>query len=220
MAYCEAKRLPATLLGMPHSVRQALENAAKHPDYEDLSDLPNVKVDLRYGTENNLLKRDVYGGYTRALLHVRAAAQFRRATELLELRHPELSFIVFDALRPQAAQEAFWALVAGTPSQAYFADPKKGSIHSYGFAIDVGLLDGAGAELDMGTGFDDLTPLAEPRRESEFLSNESLRPDQIANRKILRAVMEEAGFLQLPHEWWHFDAMPAPEVRAQYRRVE
>ncbi|RZA02813.1 MAG: D-alanyl-D-alanine dipeptidase, partial [Proteobacteria bacterium] len=175
---------------MPNPVRQALENAAKHPDYDDLSDLTNVKVDLRYGTENNLLKRDVYGGYDRALLHARAGSMFRRAAALLSEGYPRLSFIVFDALRPQAAQEAFWALVSGTPSQAYFADPKKGSIHSYGFAIDVGLLDENGNELDMGTGFDDLSPLAEPRREAEFLLNAELSLTQVANRKILRAVME------------------------------
>ncbi|RYZ97756.1 MAG: peptidase M15, partial [Proteobacteria bacterium] len=81
-------------------------------------------------------------------------------------------------------------------------------------------LDENGNELDMGTGFDDLSPLAEPRREAEFLLNAELSLAQVANRKILRAVMEEAGFLQLPHEWWHFDALPAVDVRAQYRRVE
>jgi zinc D-Ala-D-Ala dipeptidase len=201
-------------------VRQSLEAAARHPDYDDVSNLPNVRVDLRYGSTNNLLGRDVYGGYDRALLHREAGAMFRRAAALLASRRPDLSFIIFDSLRPQAAQEAFWALVAGTPQQPYFADPKKGSIHSYGFAIDLGLLDEQGRELDMGTGFDDLSPLAEPRKEEEFLAAGALTPAQVGNRKILRAVMTEAGFLQLPHEWWHYDALPAADVRARYRRVE
>ena len=205
---------------MNSSVRLALENAARHEDYEDLTDLPNVRADLRYGTTNNLLGRDVYGGYGRVLLHREAAAKFRRASSLLADRYPELSFIVFDALRPQAAQEAFWALVSGTPQQPYFADPKKGSIHSYGFAIDVGLLAKDGSELDMGTAFDDLTPLAEPRREEEFLANGTLKAPQAANRRLLRQVMTDAGFLQLPHEWWHFDALPPTDVRARFRRVE
>lgn len=205
---------------MSSSVRLALENAARHEDYEDLTDLPNLRADLRYGTTNNLLGRDVYGGYARVLLHREAAAKFRRASALLADRYPELSFIVFDALRPQAAQEAFWALVSGTPQQTYFADPKKGSIHSYGFAIDVGLLGKDGTELDMGTGFDDLTPLAEPRREEEFLANGTLKAPQAANRRLLRQVMTDAGFLQLPHEWWHFDALPPTDVRARFRRVE
>lgn len=202
------------------SARHALENAARDKEFEDLTELANVRADLRYGTTNNLLGRDVYGGYARVLLHREAAAKFRRASALLAEHHPDLTFIVFDALRPQAAQEAFWALVQGTPQQPYFADPKKGSIHSYGFAIDVGLLDAGGAELDMGTGFDDLTPLAEPRLEDEFLAKGELSAAQLANRKILRAVMTEAGFLQLPHEWWHFDALPPADVRARFRRVE
>jgi zinc D-Ala-D-Ala dipeptidase len=201
-------------------VRANLEKAALDPEFDDVSDLANVRVDLRYGSTNNILGRDVYGAYGRALLHREAGAMFRRASALLAERHPGLTFIIFDSLRPQAAQEAFWALVAGTPQQPYFADPKKGSIHSYGFAIDLSLLDAGGRELDMGTGFDDLSPLAEPRKEEEFLSNGSLTASQVANRKILRSVMTEAGFLQLPHEWWHYDALPAADVRARYRRVE
>lgn len=205
---------------MENAVRRKLEEAARHPDYDDVSELANVRVDLRYGTLNNLLGQDVYGGYARALLHREAGAMFRRAASLLAARHPELNFVIYDSLRPQAAQEAFWALVAGTPQQPYFADPKKGSIHSYGFAIDLGLLDRSGRELDMGTGFDDLSPLAEPRKEDEFLAAGTLKAEQIANRLILRAVMTEAGFLQLPHEWWHYDALPAADVRARYRRLE
>lgn len=204
---------------MGASTRAALDAALQHSEFEDLTALPNVKVDLRYGSTNNLLGRDVYGGFQRVLLHREAAAKFRRAAQLLAERRPDLSFVVFDALRPQTAQEEFWALVVGTPQQAYFADPAKGSLHSYGFAIDLGLLDHAGSELDCGTPFDDLTPLAEPKREAEFLGAGTLTQAQLANRLILRSVMEDAGFLQLPHEWWHFDALPAGEVRARYSRV-
>lgn len=205
---------------MPLSSRSALEKAANHPDFEDLSSLKNVAVDLRYGTTNNLLGIDVYGGYQRVLLHREAAKKFRHASRLLEERHPRLRFLVLDALRPQTAQKQFWELVKGTPQQPYFADPAKGSIHSFGFAIDLTLIDSSGRELPMGTEFDDLTPLAEPRREEEFLANGSLTAEAIVNRQFLRTVMVEAGFLPLPHEWWHFDALAAAEVRAKFRLVE
>ncbi len=204
---------------MRHPVREALEAAGQNPLYVDLTSLPNVRVDLRYGTSNNVLGRDVYGGFQRVLLHTLAAEKFRAAASLLAARAPELAFVVFDALRPQAAQLEFWNLVKGTSQQSYFADPQKGSLHSYGFAIDLSLLK-QGRELDMGTPFDDLSDLAQPKKEGEFLASGALKAEQVANRKILRTIMEEAGFLQLPHEWWHYDALPGAEVRAKYARVE
>jgi D-alanyl-D-alanine dipeptidase len=204
---------------MPISSREALENAAKHPDFRDVTNLPGVQVDLRYSTTNNLLRKDVYGGYQRVLLHRVAAEKFQKATELLRAKRPDLQFFVFDALRPQTAQIEFWNLVKGTPQQPYFADPAKGSIHSFGFAIDLSFCDGRG-ELAMGTEFDDLSPLAEPRREIEFFQAGQLSAEHLENRRLLREIMTEAGFLAIPHEWWHFDALPPAEVRANYRIVE
>lgn len=200
--------------------REALERAAAQPEFEDLTPLPQVKADLRYGTTNNLLGRDVYGGYQKVLLHREAAAKFRIAASLLTERAPELQFVVFDALRPQTAQIQFWEIVKGTPQQPYFADPAKGSIHSFGFAIDLGLLDSRGRELPMGTEFDDLSPLAEPRREEEFLQEGKLTAEHLKNRRLLRSIMVDAGFLSIPHEWWHFDALPPAEVRARFKLVE
>ncbi len=200
------------------SSKAALENAARHPDFVDLTDIPNVKVDLRYGSENNLLKKNVYSGFQRVLLHKVAAVKFREACRLLQEQKPQFSFLVFDALRPQTAQKQFWELVKGTPQQPYFADPAKGSIHSFGFAIDLSLWHQK--ELPMGTEFDDLSPLAEPRREKEFLESGELAPEHYKNRLLLRSIMEAAGFLSIPHEWWHFDALAPSDVRSNYRLVE
>ena len=52
----------------------------------------------------------------------------------------------------------------GTSSTApglrqYVADPARGSIHSFGMAIDATLIDAEGRELDMGSGFDEMTEL-------------------------------------------------------------
>lgn len=199
--------------------RLSLENALKDPDFVDLSDLPNLRIDLRYGTKNNVLGKDVYGGFQRVLLHKIAADKFRKASALLAKHHPELRFVIFDALRPQSAQIEFWNLVKDTPQQPYFSNPEKGSIHSYGFAIDLGLVDKQNRELDMGTEFDDLSPLAEPQKEKQFLAEGKLSCLHLQHRLILRNTMEEAGFLQLPHEWWHYDAMLPAEVRARFRRL-
>jgi zinc D-Ala-D-Ala dipeptidase len=202
------------------TARDSLEAAALDPDFADLTGLPNVKADLRYGSSRNLLGLDVYGGFQRVLLHRKAAEKLRAASGLLSRLHPHLSFLTFDALRPQSAQRQFWELVRGTPQQPYFADPAKGSIHSFGFAIDLGLADENGRELPMGTGFDDLSPLAEPRREEEFFRSGELSAESLENRRLLRSVMQQAGFHPIPHEWWHFDALPPADVRARYRLVE
>ncbi len=100
------------------------------------------------------------------------------------------------------------------------ADPKKGSITNFGMAIDLSVQDEKGRDLDMGTGFDSFTPLAETQLEKDKLASGELTQAQFDNRLILRRPMEEAGFKVLPEEWWHFDAMPADLVRKQFMVVE
>jgi len=117
-------------------------------------------------------------------------------------------------------QRIFWARVVGTALQPYVADPAKGSVHNFGFALDVTLLDDSGAEIDMGTSFDDFSPLAEPRREDQFVKSGKLTQTQVGNRRLLRLIMTGAGFLQLPNEWWHYDAIPAKEAHARHSILE
>src|SRR3989344_6610339 len=102
---------------MAMTSREALEAALLNPDFEDLTSLANVKTDLRYGSKQNILNKDIYDGFQRVLLHRTAAAKFRQASPLLAQTYPELWFIVFDALRPPSAQREFWELVRGTPQE-------------------------------------------------------------------------------------------------------
>jgi D-alanyl-D-alanine dipeptidase len=101
----------------------------------------------------------------------------------------------------------------------YLADPARGSIHSYGMALDITLLDETGKELDMGTGFDDMTDLSHPALEEGFLVAGKLTEAQVVNRRLLREAMLEAGFFGIRTEWWHFDCGDRELVRATYRRV-
>jgi len=42
---------------------------------------------------------------------------------------------------------------------------------------------------------------------------------QIANRRLLRAAMLQAGFFGINTEWWHFDCGDRELVRSTFRRV-
>jgi D-alanyl-D-alanine dipeptidase len=189
-------------------------------DFVELTDAADLKIDLRYAGVNNFAGINFYGEFNRAFLHKITVEKLAHARKTLAERHPDFKFIVFDALRPRSVQRVLWSKVAGTEGQKYFANPDLGSLHSFGFAIDLSLLDASGRELDMGAGFDDFREIAQPRFEDRFLREGRLTAEQISNRKILRATMEAAGFIQLPNEWWHFDALPKTEVRTNYQIVE
>jgi zinc D-Ala-D-Ala dipeptidase len=153
-------------------------------------------------------------------LHPIAADKLRGAVDNLARERPGWRLLVFDGLRPNRIQRLLWEAVKGTPQQPYVGDPTIGSIHAYGFAVDLSLADEGGREIDMGTPFDDFSPLSEPQREAEFLAAGRLTARQVENRALLRRVMTEAGFHPLPLEWWHFDALPPAEVRARFTLVE
>jgi D-alanyl-D-alanine dipeptidase len=79
------------------------------------------------------------------------------------------------------------------------ADPKKGSRHNRGAAVDATLVDAKGRELEMPTGFDDFSPKA-------HRGFAGASPSAAADRRALEAAMRRRGFTGLATEWWHFDA--------------
>jgi zinc D-Ala-D-Ala dipeptidase len=176
-----------------------------------------VSVDLRYASIHNFLNRPIYTS-GKLFLDATAANKLRRAVSTLKSNYPGLRIVVFDGLRLTEAQKQLWEAVRGTDKQQYVADPMKGSIHSYGLAVDVSLLNGEGKELDMGTSFDDFSSLSQPRFETQFLAAGKLSTEQVKNRVLLRQVMKEAGFQPIATEWWHFDALPPEYVRGHYLR--
>ena len=193
---------------------------ANDKDFADMSDIQNVRVALRYASENNFLKKNVYGEFHQCFLHRIAAEKLRKAASELQEEKPGWKLLVFDCLRPRSIQVKLFGVVKGTAQQPYVADPKNGSVHNYGFAIDLSLEDEDGRELDMGTGFDDFSLLSQPRHEQEFLLAAKLTKEQFEHRLLLRRIMLQAGFLQLPIEWWHYDALPKEEVKKHYKIVE
>ena len=184
---------------------------------------PSMLVELKYSTTDNFVKQDVYGDLTRAYLQPMVAQKLRRASQWLQVRRPDLRLLIYDAARPQSAQWKLWnALPQYSEKQrrTYVADPREGSIHSYGCAVDLTLATADGRALDMGTPYDFFGPKAYPRQEAQMLKSGTLTKLQVANRRLLRQAMQAGGFMPIAYEWWHFNALSRKQARQQFKRVE
>ena len=169
-------------------------SVASNPELRlvDLQTL-NIPLDIRYATPNNFMKRTLYPV---AKAYLRAPAAQALAGVQSELAQRGLGIKVFDGYRPYSVTVAMWEPIQNPD---YVADPKKGSRHNRGAAVDLTLIDlKTGAELAMPTPYDDFTP----RARQDF---NDLPADALANRALLRDVMVKHGFDPLPSEWWHFD---------------
>lgn len=221
--------LAALLLGPVPGAPVPGQTAAP-PDWESIlkgmglvdvqQDCPEVLVDLKYSSPDNFVGQDVYGDLDKCFLQKGASAKLAAAQRKLRKLRPGWRLLVFDGARPRRIQARFFAIVKGTPQRQYVADPARGSIHNYGAAVDLTIVDADGRELDMGTPFDFFGELAQPRLESELLAQGKLTRKQLDNRLLLRNVMTSAGFLPISNEWWHFDAFPPKEVRARFKIIE
>jgi zinc D-Ala-D-Ala dipeptidase len=201
----------------PPDVR--IEAVPQHASFCHLRTLHGVQHDLRYASSNNFADRVLYEGLDCAWLRVEAAQALQAAAAWLATQRPGWQLLVLDALRPQRVQEAIWRDVVGTLAQDYFADPVRGSIHSYGMAVDVTLLDASGTEQWMGSGFDEMTPASHPELHPQLLASGALLPHHVALRELLHSAMARHGFAGIPNEWWHFDHGDRTAVRRDLPRV-
>lgn len=186
---------------------------------------PDIKVELKYSTTDNFIGKDVYGNLENAYLQPEMAKRLKHANTLLKQSHPGYKLLVYDAARPNSVQYDLWNALDNLkiPQKSktqYVADPKIGSNHNFGCAVDLTVADEKGIPLDMGTKFDFFGPLAYPRSEQEMLKKGKLSQKQVDNRKILRLVMTQAGFKTNTTEWWHFDGMSKSAARARYGMIK
>ncbi len=167
------------------------------PDYDttawaEILEMPDgIHIDLRYATENNFTGKVLYD-CPRCFLRPEVAEALRLAQ--MDLKEKGLGLKVFDCYRPQFVQEKMWEII---PDPNYVANPKSGSMHSRGLAVDVTLTDSLGNELDMGTDFDYFGVEAH----SDYLE---LPTPVLDNRQLLRETMENYGLIGIRTEWWHF----------------
>jgi D-alanyl-D-alanine dipeptidase len=181
---------------------------------------PSLRVELKYSTVDNFMHADVYGDLDDCYLQREVAELLVKAQGLLQQQRPGWSLKVFDGARPRRVQQIMWNLVRGTEQQQYVASPTVGSMHNFGSAVDLTIVDARGVELDMGTPYDFLGELAQPRYEARFLQEGRLSKEQIVHRALLRNIMIAAGFSPIPNEWWHYDAFSRSVVKARYKILE
>ncbi len=168
----------------------------READLVELTSLdPSIRLDIRYATNQNFLGRPVYR-------EARAFLQ-RPAAEALQRVHRAIAkdgygLCVLDAYRPWRVTQVFWD---ETPAdkRAFVANPRTGSKHNRGCAVDVTLFElSTGLLVEMPSEFDEFTERANPGYAGG--SEESRR-----RRDYLRSAMEQEGFSVYQHEWWHFD---------------
>ncbi|MCJ8211774.1 M15 family metallopeptidase [Mucilaginibacter sp. RS28] len=152
-----------------------------------------IILDLRYATPYNFMQQVMY---KQAKAYVRLPVYKALVDIEQELKTKGVGLKIFDAYRPYSVTVDFWET---SPDTGFVADPRTGSKHNRGCAVDLTLIElKSGAELMMPTGFDSFSKMAA----SDYAN---LPPEALKNRLLLKTVMEAHGFKQLKTEWWHFD---------------
>jgi len=163
---------------------------------------PTLRLDIRYATARNFLGRPVYA-QPRALLAPDAARALLRVHGALRSRGYGL--VVFDAYRPLAVTRLFWNELP-PEKRRFVANPKRGSNHNRGCAVDVSLYDlASGHEVQMPSTWDEMTERASP----DYAGGS---PEARERRDLLRAAFESEGFRVNRGEWWHFDHESCPTL--------
>ena len=166
------------------------------PELVDLTTLdPTIKLDIRYATSNNFMGTPMYT-QARAFLQRPAAEALVRA--LPELKEQGYGVIIYDGYRPWYVTKIFWDATPN-PQKIFVADPKTGSRHNRGCAVDLSLYDlKTGQEVAMPSGYDEMT-------ERAYAHYEGGTEEERTRRDLLRRAMVRQGFEINPTEWWHFD---------------
>ena len=173
---------------------------------------PTITLDIRYATTNNFLHRPVYS-QARAFMQRPAAEALVRAHRAL--RTKGYGIVVFDAYRPWLVTKLFWDSASDEERRIEFvANPKKGSRHNRGCAVDISLVDlSRGRQVTMPSGYDEFTERAFPDYAGGTAEARALRD-------LLRTAMEAEGFTVYHAEWWHFDFNNWREYRIMDRPFE
>ena len=207
---------PAKPLMFCSAQKEWIAKVENFEDWEEVKGIKNLVIRMPYATFDNFTGHNIYCGIQRAFLHRNAMQKLRWAAALLKKMEPDYKLILFDAARSNHAQEVLRAAVRGTPWQNFVASPQNGSIHAYGMAVDIGLLNENDELVDMGLPYDSFAFYAGKRGEKQALEQGLLTETHIKNREFLRKIMGQGGWINLQSEWWHFNAAHGDSIRVRY----
>ncbi len=149
-------------------------------------------LDIKYATEDNFTSKIIYTK-AKCFIHKNTAQKLISANN--EFKQMGYRIKIFDAYRPFDAQQVLWD---AAQDKSFVADPKKGSIHNRGAAVDVTFVDMEGNEADMPSGYDDFSERAK-------INYNGCSQIQRENRELLGEIMIKHGFKRISNEWWHFE---------------
>jgi zinc D-Ala-D-Ala dipeptidase len=199
VVFCQPVQPPLSKYGIPVIKDIAMYEATVKEDsnkqmVEIKSLIPNIVYDLKYATDRNFMRRNMYPAKT-SYTFLRLPAVKALALVQKELNEKGMGLKIFDAYRPYSVTEKFWELVM---NEKYVADPKKGSGHNRGLAADLTIIYlHNGKDLQMPTYFDNFSDTAH----HTFMN---IPFDALQNRKLLKDIMEKYGFKMFETEWWHY----------------
>ena len=157
----------------------------------ELTEADGYIIDIKYATTDNFVKEAVYP-CGRCFVKPKVAEQLSYVRD--ELKEAGYRIKLFDCYRPRPVQYKLWEKV---PNPSYVADPKEGSMHNRGVALDLTLTDKTGKEIDMGTSYDFFGPEAHH-------TYTNLPQKTLGFRNRLKSTMESHGFASIRTEWWHY----------------
>jgi zinc D-Ala-D-Ala dipeptidase len=180
------------VVSIPALYKQSVAADSNQAFIDIISYIPGIRRDIRYATAANFTHHVLYP-YAGVFLRLPAAKALSAVQR--ELNNQGLGLLIYDAYRPYSITEKMWEIV---PDDRYAANPRNGSGHNRGVAVDLTIVDlRSGKPLTMPTDFDDFT---EKAHHAYPVSDTTIA----ANRTLLRSIMEKHGFIPLTTEWWHY----------------
>jgi zinc D-Ala-D-Ala dipeptidase len=182
----------------------------------------SILIDLKYASEDNFLKTNLYGNLKECYAPELVALKIHLAQEYLNELKPNYKLLIYDLTRPLTIQKKMWDLCKLPESKKinYIAHPSVHSVHNYGAAVDITIVDENNVPLDMGSTYDEFANASNTKNEIDNFEGGVLSDDNFKNRRLLRKVMAHAGFEPISSEWWHFNYCTIIEAKKTFKLIQ
>ena len=179
----------------------------------------SILVELKYAGTDNFVGSNMYGSLRKAYFRPEIARALAAVLRELQRIDSHLSLIIYDAARPQSAQQQMWNVVKDTRYRRYVAKPNRGGHHNFGIAVDLSIARD-GVPVDMGSDFDSFSELSHIDNEASLLRRRLITLEALNNRRLLRRLMRAQGFTTYRREWWHFQQYDINYARRTFRLLD